>query len=78
MREQFQLKQQITNLQKIDGGIRMDIKKDPETGKYQISDADQIDDTYDLNGLMFEFSSHSDGEVFYQFVQKNKADICPK
>lgn len=54
----------------------MDIKKDPESGKYQISDAEQIDETYDLNGLMFEFSRHDDGQVFYQFVQKNSADIC--
>jgi len=43
----------------------MDIKKDKASGKYQITDADQIDDSYDLHGLMFEFSRHNDGEVFY-------------
>lgn len=37
-----------------------------------------MDDTYDLNGLTFEFTRHSDGEVFYQFVQKDAADFCEK
>ena len=53
----------------------MDIKKDAN-GIYQISDADQIDTNYDLNGLMFEFSRHNDGEVFYQFVQKTGDNVC--
>lgn len=78
MKEQYHLKQQITDLQTIDGGIRMDIKKDEKTGKYQISDAEQIDDTYDLHGLMFEFSRHNDGQVYYQFVQKTADDVCKK
>ena len=56
----------------------MDIKKDAKTGVYQISDADQTDDTYDLHGKMFEFSRPSDGTVFYQFVEKTKDEICPK
>lgn len=56
----------------------MDIKKDASSGMYQISDAEQVDDTYDLHGLMFEFSRHNEGEVFYQFVQKTKEEICPK
>lgn len=56
----------------------MDIKKDKTSGKYQISDADQTDDSYDLHGLMFEFSRHNDGEVFYQFEQKLPTDFCKK
>lgn len=58
----------------------MDIKKDAETGTYQVSEAEQIDDTYDLHGLMFEFSRHNEGEVFYQMVRKTKEEImlqCP-
>jgi len=49
---------------------------DEQSGKYQISDADQVDDAYDLDSKMFEFTRSDEGEVLYQFVEKTKADVC--
>jgi hypothetical protein len=74
--ETQKFKDQIADLKKINGGIRLDIMKDDTNGKYQITEATESEEGYDLSGKLFEFTKLSEGSVLYQFVQMTKADVC--
>jgi len=67
---------QVNELQTIKGGIRLDIRRDDVYDRYQISDAEQSDDSYDLDGRMFKFMESDEGEVLYQFVEIAESDMC--
>lgn len=80
MAEAYLLHKQITELQTINGGVRLDIKMDKE-GNYQIADADQTEDEYDLDGKLFEFSLTKEGKVLYKMEEKTRddlLDLCTK
>lgn len=54
----------------------MDLKKDQESGRYSITQIIKTDPSYDLNGLIFEFTRADQSDLHYFIEHLTKDEFC--